>query len=157
MPIFPGRRNPASPPGSQSPPLAGKRVGFKMGSARAASVLIGRALILCVDDNPTSLLLLNDILAQKGYAVLRASTAEESLGMLRETPVSLVIADHLLRGTTGAELAAQFKAVKPNVPVVLHSGTNPDSVRHVDAFIHKGEPVDTFVALIADLVSRFSS
>lgn len=128
-----------------------------MGIAKPASVLIGRALILCVDDNQTTLDLLNEILVGEGFAVLLASTAEQAVEILRETPVSLVIADHLLRGSTGTELAAQLKALKPNVPVVLHSGTNPDSVRHVDAFIHKGEPVDTFVALIADLVSRFSS
>lgn len=130
---------------------------FDVGIAKPASVLIGRALILCVDDNQTTLDLLNEILVGEGFAVLLASTAEQAVEILRETPVSLVIADHLLRGSTGTELAAQLKALKPNVPVVLHSGTNPDSVRHVDAFIHKGEPVDTFVALIADLVSRFSS
>jgi CheY-like chemotaxis protein len=110
-----------------------------------------------VDDNQTGLRLINDILVRNGYAVLLASTAEQSLEMLREAPVSLVIADHMLRGTTGTELAAQFKAIKPTVPVVLHSGDNPDTVRHVDAFIHKGEPVETFLALISDLVRRFSS
>jgi CheY-like chemotaxis protein len=127
-----------------------------MGSTKPASVQIGRALVLCVDDNQTGLRLINDILVRNGFAVLLASTAEESLEMLREAPVSLVIADHMLRGTTGTELAARFKAIKPTVPVVLHSGTNPDSVRHVDAFIHKGEPVEAFLALVNDLVKRFS-
>ena len=128
-----------------------------METAKPVPVLIGRALILCVDDNQTGLRLLNDILVRSGYAVLLASTAEESLEMLREAPVSLVVADHLLRGTTGVELAAQFKALKPTVPVVLHSGTNPDTVRHVDAFIHKGEPVEAFLAIVNDLVKRFST
>ena len=77
--------------------------------------------------------------------------------MLREAPVSLVIADHMLRGSSGAELAAQFKAIKSTVPVVLHSGMNPDTVRHVDAFIHKGEPVEALLSLVSDLVKRFSS
>jgi CheY-like chemotaxis protein len=127
-----------------------------MGSTKPASVQIGRALVLCVDDNQTGLRLINDILVRNGFAVLLASTAEESLEMLREAPVSLVIADHMLGGITGTELAARFKAIKPTVPVVLHSGTNPDSVRHVDAFIHKGEPVEAFLALVNDLVKRFS-
>ena len=130
---------------------------FNVGSAKPASVLIGRALILCVDDNQTTLGLLNEVLASKGFVVLLASTAEQAVEILRETPVSLVIADHMLRGTTGVELAAQFKATKPTVPVVLHSGINPDTVRHVDAFIHKGEPVEAFLSLVSDLVKRFSS
>ena len=128
-----------------------------MGRAKPASVLIGRALILCVDDNQTTLGLLNEILASKGFAVLLASTAGQAVEILRETPVSLVIADHMLRGMTGVELAAQLKTIKPAVPVVLHSGTNPDSMRHVDAFIHKDEPVEAFLGLITDLVERFSS
>lgn len=128
-----------------------------MASDKPAPVRIGRALILCVDDNQTGLRLINDILVRNGFAVLLASTAEESLEIFREAPVSLVIADHVLRGTTGAELAARFKAIKPTVPIVLHSGTNPDTVRHVDAFIHKGEPVESFLAIVADLVKRFST
>jgi len=128
-----------------------------MGSTKLAPVQIGRALILCVDDNQPGLLLLNEVLVRSGFAVLRASTAEESLEMLREAPVSLVIADHMLRGSSGAELAAQFKAIKSTVPVVLHSGMNPDTVRHVDAFIHKGEPVEALLSLVRDLVKRFSS
>lgn len=128
-----------------------------MGSTKPSPVQIGRALILCVDDNQPGLLLLNEVLVRSGFAVLMASTAEESLEMLREAPVSLVIADHMLRGSSGTELAAQFKAIKPTVPVVLHSGINPDTVRHVDAFIHKGEPVEAFLSLVSDLVKRFSS
>lgn len=127
-----------------------------MGSSKTA-LAQGRALILCVDDNKAGLRLTNDILVRNGYAVLLASTAEEAMEMSREAPVSLVLADHLLRGTTGTELAARFKALKPHVPIVLHSGTNPDTLRHVDAFIHKGESVDAFLALIRDLVKRFSS
>ena len=128
-----------------------------MGSAKPCPVQIGRALILCVDDNQTGLLLLNEVLVRSGFAVLMASTPEESLEMLREAPVSLVIADHMLRGSSGTELAAHFKVIKPTVPVVLHSGINPDTVRHVDAFIHKGEPVEAFLSLVSDLVKRFSS
>lgn len=128
-----------------------------MRSTNTVSPQLGRALILCVDDSKTALRLTNDILVKNGFAVLLASTAEQATEMLREAPVSLVIADHMLRGTTGTELAAKFKAIKPTVPIVLHSGTNPEMVRHVDAFIHKGESVEAFVALISDLVKRFSS
>ena len=129
----------------------------KMDSTSIASVRIGRALILCVEDDQTQRELLKEVLSLHGFAVVQASTAEEALQTLREAPVSLVIADHMLRGTTGTQLASDMKTIKPTVPIVLHSGTQPDNLHKVDAFIHKGEPVPNFLALIRNLVARFSS
>ena len=45
------------------------------------SVQIGKALILCVDDNKTGLRLVNDILVRNGFAVLLASTVEKALNV----------------------------------------------------------------------------
>ena len=81
---------------------------------------------------------------------------EDAFEFLREAPVSLIVADHLLRGSSGTQLAARFKALKPTVPVLLHSGTQPDTMRNVDAFLHKGEPVKELLSLAWDLVRRFA-
>jgi len=98
---------------------------------------------------------LKSILEANGFAVLQAFAAEEALQLCHDTPVSLVVADHMLTGSTGAELAARIKAIKPTVPVILHSGSPPDSMRNVDGFIHKCEPVGILVAFIRELVNRF--
>src|SRR5437762_4016756 len=91
--------------------------------------ITGRPLILCIDDNPSQLRLLDEILARRGFQILQASTAENALEAMREAPISLVISDHFLRGASGTELAEKLKMLKPTVPILLHSGANPDTMR----------------------------
>jgi len=121
----------------------------------APSPALRRPLILHVEDNKAQQLTLKTILEGNGCAVLQASTAEEALQLCRDAPVSLVLADHMLSGSSGVELAAQIKALKPTVPVVLHSGSPPENIRHVDGYIHKGEPVRQLLEFLRDLINRF--
>ena len=120
------------------------------------SLVVGRPVVLCIEDNPAQLCLLNEILTTEGFHVLQASTAENALEMMREAPVSLVISDHFLRGERGTDLAGKLKALKPMVPILLHSGAQPE-MRNADAFVNKGQPVHEFLAVVRDLVVRFSS
>jgi CheY-like chemotaxis protein len=115
----------------------------------------GRPLILHVEDNDAQRDVLRVILENNGFAVLQARTAEEALRVCRETPVSLILADHMLAGTTGTELAGQIKAIKPTVPVILHSGNQPTSMADLDGFIQKGESVRSLVSFLNELINRF--
>lgn len=124
---------------------------------KTAVAQVGRPVVLCVEDNEAQLHLLSDILARDWFAVIQAATPEEAIERLREAPVGLVIADHMLRGLTGAQLAAKFKAIKPTVPLMLHSGTRPESMHNVDAYLHKGEPTTELLRLARDLVRRFAT
>lgn len=122
----------------------------------ASSIKRGKALILHVEDNKSHLDCLKAVLEGSGFfSVLQAATAGEALQLTQDTPVSLVLADHMLGGSTGAELAGEIKALKPTVPVVVHSGAPPESMRHIDGFIHKGEPTATLVTFLRELVERF--
>src|SRR5579864_1435304 len=94
----------------------------------APTIKRSRPLILCIDDDEAQLELRRQILENDGFLVLGATNARKALRILRETPVSLVVSDHMLRGTTGTKLAARMKKVKPDVPVVLYSGTSPKSL-----------------------------
>src|SRR4051812_4875501 len=110
-------------------------------SSYPAQAQRGRPLILCVDDNETQLRLLNDVLVGEGFQVLQAATPKVAVEMMMEAPVSLVIADHFLRGLTGTDLALKLKKIKPTVPILLHSGTQPDTMKSVDAFLaYSGAP-----------------
>ena len=111
-------------------------------------------IILCVEDNEMYLRLRKAVLEKEGFAVLSATTHEQAIEMLREAPVSLVLSDHMLRGTTGIELAKVMKAMKPDVPIVLYSGTVPRALGAVDCYINKTEPISTFTYIIRDLVNR---
>ncbi|PYX39379.1 MAG: hypothetical protein DMG75_01045, partial [Acidobacteria bacterium] len=85
------------------------------------------------------------VLEKEGYAVLSATDSQQAIEMLLEAPVSLVLSDHMLRGTTGVELAQQMKALKPDVPIVLYSGTVPKTLGAVD--LHHPRPGEPPLAI----------
>src|SRR6266567_5520627 len=68
--------------------------------------------VLCVEDNQAYLRLRKAVLESEGYLVLTATTGAEALRLFRQAAVSLVLSDHMLRGTTGVALAQQLKAIK---------------------------------------------
>src|SRR5216684_5247616 len=113
-----------------------------------------RLLILCVEDNKTHLRLRKAVLERNGYFVVSATNATQAMRLFRESPVCLVLTDHFLRRTTGTELAAKMKKLKPEVPIVLYSGHIPESLNNVDCFIHKGDSVGHFLSMISNLVQR---
>ena len=114
-----------------------------------------RPLILHVEDGKAQAEVLRIILEGNGFSVLSAGSAKDALNIFRTQPVNLVLADHMLSGSTGTQLAGHLKAIKPSVPIVLHSGTEPTSMRHLDGFIHKGEPVRNLIGFLRDLIKRF--
>jgi len=111
--------------------------------------------ILCVEDDETYLRLRKAVLAQAGYIVFSATTPSEAMGILGKTPISLVLSDHMLRGTTGTALAKEMKKIKPDVPIVLYSGAVPETMQHIDGFINKSEPVPRFLAMVREFVRRY--
>lgn len=116
-----------------------------------------RPLILCIEDSPTYLVLRKKVLEREGYAIVGASTADEALKALRELPVCATIADHMLQGTTGAELAREMKKIKPNVPIILFSGTVPQNLNAVDVYVNKGEPTAKFLGIVRAVIQRYRS
>ena len=128
---------------------------FYLAMADACSPRRGKPVILCVEDNPKYLRLRKAVLQKSGYDVIGATTGAEALEMLREAPVCLVLSDHMLRGETGSDLAKQMKEIKRDVPIVLHSGTVPESLQHVDGFISKSESPSKFVSLVYSFVQRY--
>lgn len=112
-------------------------------------------IILHVEDDKVQAETLKNILEGSGFLVLQASTAEDALRLFQQEPgISLVLADHMLSGRTGTQLAAQIKKIKRTVPVVMHSGHSPVTMSNIDGFIDKGEPPATLVDFIAELIRR---
>jgi CheY-like chemotaxis protein len=97
-----------------------------------ASGQLDKPLILSIDDNEAQLLMRKAILEENGFSVLNAATSDEAVKILREAPVCLILSDHMLSGTTGAQLALELKWVKAKVPLVLYSGTPPSTMHNVD-------------------------
>ena len=92
-------------------------------AAATASVPQGEAPInlLIVDDEPRNLTVLEAILDDPGYRLVRAETAEQALLALLGDEFALFILDVRLPGLTGFELAQMIKARKKsaNVPIIF--------------------------------------
>ena len=116
-----------------------------------------KPLLLCIEDDSTYLSLRKAFLEQSGYNVIGATTAQEALSVLREAPVCATITDHFLHGTTGAQLAREMKRLKPDVPIILYSGSVPDRLLGADVFINKNESVHTFLRVVGEVVERSRS
>jgi DNA-binding response OmpR family regulator len=114
-----------------------------------------RPLILCIEDSSTYLVLRKKVLEREGYDVIGVTAIDEALKALRDLPVCATIADHMLQGTTGAELARDMKKIKPNVPIILFSGTVPQSLNAVDVYVNKGEPTAKFLGIVRAVVQRY--
>ena len=68
------------------------------------------ARILVVDDNPTNLKLVSDVLAFEGHEILSAVDAEEAQVVLAETLPDLILMDIALPGMDGLTLTRLLKA-----------------------------------------------
>ena len=73
--------------------------------------------------------------------MVTASDVELAIQLFTASAVDIVISDHLLEGTTGTELAAEMKRLKPTIPIVIMSGMveEPEGMEQADLFIWKGE------------------
>jgi CheY-like chemotaxis protein len=107
------------------------------------------ACILVVDDNPTNLKLVSDVLAYDGYRILKATDAEEAQQIIRESPPDLILMDIALPGMDGLTLTRQVKADEVTRHIVVVALTafamkgDDDKARAAgcDGYITK--PIDT--------------
>lgn len=119
--------------------------------------IVSRALILCLEDNPTHLALRKKVLEREGNEIISVATAAEALKALRNFDICAIITDHLLQGTTGTHLAREMKKIKPQVPIILFSGTIPPHLNDVDVYINKAEPAAKFLGIVRAIVERHRS
>ena len=107
--------------------------------------LSGSETVLAVDDDPTMIDLLEEVLKPLGYNVLSAASAEEALEVAEShrDEIDLLLTDVVLPGIKGQELAKQMLHSCPNVNILFMSGYLCPSMAHndpeqkFDAFIQK--------------------
>ena len=79
------------------------------------------ATILVVDDNAANAKLLDDILTNQGYAVVKAGSGSAALAQLESDGVDLVLLDVLMPGMNGYEVCAAIRGrdALQSLPVVM--------------------------------------
>ena len=105
--------------------------------------------ILVVDDNPTNLKLVSDLLAFEGHEILNAMDAEAAQVVIADTLPDLILMDLALPGMDGLTLTRHLKADArtSNIPIVALTAfaMKGDKQKAIDAgcdsYITK--PIDT--------------
>ena len=90
----------------------------------------GKETILIVDDEPSLLNLITEILEQQGYKVFCAHSGKEALEVLEHESIDLLISDVIMPEMDGYHLAVIVQEKYPSVKIQLASGFSDD--RHVD-------------------------
>ena len=80
-----------------------------------------KPIILCVDDEPANLKLLENILVPRGYEVVSAANGEDALQKLKMGTIDLVLLDLMMPGMDGLQVSRKIKDNKKygNAPIVM--------------------------------------
>jgi CheY-like chemotaxis protein len=81
---------------------------------------IAMKTILVVEDNPDNMALIEQILEDEGFCVLKAILARDGIALLKEEPVDLILMDLSLPEMGGLEATGIIKAEQAtkNIPVI---------------------------------------
>jgi CheY-like chemotaxis protein len=114
--------------------------------------------ILCIDDEPETLVLRKSLLEMHGFVVLTALSGADGLRLLTDGHrVDLVVLDYVLPGMTGEWIASEMKRLYPNLPIVVMSGF-PDLpeklLKMADGYVRKGEDPEVILGAIRRALTK---
>ena len=130
-------------------------------SARAVSARTqGSETILFVEDDAVLRELIRRQLERHGYTVLEAGTADAAAALAREHvgPIHLLLADVVLPGASGPQLADELLARRTDLKVLFMSGYTEDAIVHRGvlapntAFINKPFSGENLAAKVRDVL-----
>jgi nitrogen-specific signal transduction histidine kinase len=86
--------------------------------------------ILLVEDEQVVRDMVGQVLHATGYGVLEATSGEQALrmGSAHPGPIHLLLADVVLPGLSGPEVAAQLVSTRPAMQVIYMSGYAPETI-----------------------------
>ena len=99
---------------------------------RETATLTGTETILLAEDDDILRPLTKGLLAKLGYTVLEAESAEQALAVAgaRQGPIHLLVADVVMPGASGRELARRLAQSRPETRVLYVSGYTDDAIVH---------------------------
>ena len=112
-------------PGGRSPQSDGR------------SLMARLPVVLCVDDESTSLRLLNAILSPRGFDVVTTATGSDALAVLESREVDIVLLDVMLPEVSGFDICRRIKEDerRRHIPVVMVTAlrSKDDRIRGIEA------------------------
>ncbi|MFO8049692.1 MAG: GAF domain-containing protein, partial [Desulfosudaceae bacterium] len=122
----------------------------------------GTETILLVEDSQPVRMLANDILQDRGYAVLAAASGQEALSILRKHAgtIDLLLTDVVMPEMNGQQLFQQVAGLYPGVKVLYMSGYPDEVIAHqglIDKnvnFIEKPFSTRVLAAKVRDILDQ---
>jgi CheY-like chemotaxis protein len=118
------------------------------------------ATILVVDDDPSILCVIEELLSANEYQTILASSGEEALDIVsKQNSIDLLLTDIDMPGINGVVLAKQFCALYPEIKVLFMSGSIlPSTLFRIlgkkVAFLKKPFHIDTLVEMIKAILAN---
>jgi two-component system, cell cycle response regulator len=121
-----------------------------------------KAIILCVDDEPANLKLLENILVPRGYEVISVASGQDALLKIKKLTIDLVLLDLMMPGMDGLQVSRKIKENKKykNIPIIMltaYSGVESyiESLSdEVFAYLHKPFETEELARLIKTALAQ---
>jgi CheY-like chemotaxis protein len=116
-----------------------------------------RPTLLWIDDFQVGLEMYRSMFERLGYRVLTASSGEAGLQIAASERIDLVVTDYEMPGMNGEAVAIALKVLRPDLPVILFSGSTMVSTRAlrvVDACCDKAGSREELLAAIHFLLQE---
>jgi len=91
--------------------------------------------ILVVDDDPSMVRLIAQVLTRKGYEVLESSNGQDALRLLYNSKPDLVLLDVVMPTMDGWQTCSRIRDISATIPIIMLTGrhkTEDDVVRGLD-------------------------
>jgi DNA-binding response OmpR family regulator len=130
-----------------------------IGYPRMHDVPVSRATVLVVEDDPSMVTMLTDVLELRGYCIHSAASAAEAARILDEVEPDLILLDLSLPDMSGLVLCANLRE-KTEAPIIVCSATKQQDDRILgfklgaDDFVSKPFSVDELAARIEAVLRR---
>ena len=111
--------------------------------------------VLCVDDERIGLRVRKIMLESHGFNVLTASDGKQGIAMFEANTVDLVVLDYFMPDMNGGDVAAELRRRRPDIPIIFLSAyfsLPPEALALANAFITKGDPPDSLLEKIEQLM-----
>lgn len=120
------------------------------------NMTLKKPIILCVDDEPANLKLIENILVPRGYEVISAANGEDALQKIKTLTIDLVLLDLMLPGMDGLQVSRKIKENKKykNIPIIMHTAHSgvesyiKSLSGEVFAYIHKPFEIEELVRIV---------
>lgn len=92
------------------------------------------------------------VLQSCGHTVVTATSAEQALSLFQLAHFDVVVADYFLGNETGEELAEKLKLQRPDIGVLMLSGSPDVASACADAFLVKGGDPRSLIKAVQELL-----